>query len=271
MPSFQSISRRPSTAVILAAGRGGRRLPITRVIDKAMLPIGNRPVVDYVVEQCAEAGIERIVFVISTRDSLLKKYYSNQIDIAEEYPWLQLKGKITCDYVVQLVSDTSYGTAAALESVENVIAEECFIVVPADGFIDGSEASVMSKMIDAYVNDDGLDGVLAGLTMPANEAIVHSTIGHSGDGKLTLLNEKPTNLDQSKSYPVNLSYYLLPRGIFDDIRELHPAGGEYRLTDAVNKLAERTRIDVVPVEGNYLDAGQLMAWVSANQHITSTK
>jgi UTP--glucose-1-phosphate uridylyltransferase len=64
-------------AVIAVAGFGARRLPITRSIEKCMLPIGNRPVIDYVVQSCIDSGIQEIAFVVSPNSSQLQEYYSD--------------------------------------------------------------------------------------------------------------------------------------------------------------------------------------------------
>jgi UTP--glucose-1-phosphate uridylyltransferase len=255
----------PKVAVILAAGKGSRRLPVTRAVDKAMLPIANRPVVDYVVEQAACAGVERIIFVISDPGSLIKKYYETAIDTKREYPWLDLDTMIHCEYVIQ-PADDMYGTAVALACVRNEIADEdSFIVVPADGFIYTETASVLKDVVSAYVQDNDASAALAGLKTNADEASLYSTIDYSQDtNALKGLNEKPTNLDPTKTYLSNVSYYVLPPTIFDYISGLAPVRGEYLLTDAVTEFAQAQKVAVLPVEGRYLDSGQLKVWVESN-------
>src|SRR5687767_1023195 len=75
-------------AIIPVAGYGTRRLPITKAVEKCMLPVGNRPIVDYVVEDCLKAGITDIIFVVSEQFEQLQNYYGNN-ELLEEY----LKGK----------------------------------------------------------------------------------------------------------------------------------------------------------------------------------
>lgn len=252
-----------STAVLLAAGRGSRRFPITKVIDKAMLPIGNRPVIDYAVEQCVEAGISRIVFVISTDDSLIKKYYGTELVIEEEYPWMNTTGVVKCEYITQVVDENRYGTGAAVEIVKDAVGDTPFIAIAADGFIYGAKDSIIKEMIDLYDAGD-ISTVITGLLVTADDAKAYATIDYLEDGKLARLNEKPTDLEDGKSYPCNVSYYLFSNDIFTHIEALEPVKGEYLITDAVNALAAEKKVGVLPVEGHYMDSGQLTAWVHAN-------
>ena len=256
-----------STAVLLAAGRGSRRFPITKVIDKAMMPIGNRPVIDYVVEQCVEAGIKKLVFVVSTDDSLIKKYYGEAVVIEEEYPWLGKTGSVSCVYVTQVVDESHYGTGAAVEAVKDAVGDGAFITLAADGFIYGAKDSIIKEMINLYSDNDDISTVITGLMVTADDAKSYATIDYAGDEKLARLNEKPTDLEDGKSYPCNVSYYLFSQDIFARIEALEPVKGEYLITDAINALAIENKVGVIPVEGHYMDSGQLTAWVHANHMI----
>lgn len=251
-----------TTAIILAAGRGSRRLPITRTVDKAMLPMGNRPTVDYVVEECVKAGVRRLVFVVSSQDTLIKKYYGDSFMLEHEYAWLQLSEEVLCEYIVQ-DDALGYGTAAALKAVEKYVDDEQFIVMPADGFI-YSDFPVMSQLVESYKSDSRSYGVLAGLLVSASDASLYSTISYDHHKNLTNLVEKPQNLDGAKNYSANVSYYILHRSIFDVLRTTHEVNGEFYLTDAIVALAKNAPVKVVPIEGTYLDSGQLRAWVNAN-------
>ncbi len=254
----------PKAAVILAAGKGTRRLPVTRAIDKAMLPIGNRPVVDYVVEQAVVAGITRLVFVISEPDSLIKKYYTGSFSTVQEYPWLNIDKVVACEYIIQ-PSNGRYGTAAALDCAKDAVKKEnSFIMVPADGFIYSNPPDAMKSIVEEYVQDKDAVAVLGGLKTTSAEASLYSTIDYREDGSLMRLNEKPKDLDPTQEYLSNVSYYVFEPAIFDYISHLTPVNGEYLLTDTVSELAISHNVSVVPVEGKYLDSGQLEAWVQSN-------
>src|SRR6476659_3713685 len=78
-------------AIIAVAGYGTRRLPITKTLEKCMLPVGNRPVVDYLVQDCIEAGITDIIFVVNERHEQIKHYYTGRNESLEAY--LEKNGK----------------------------------------------------------------------------------------------------------------------------------------------------------------------------------
>lgn len=257
----------PKTAVILAAGRGSRRLPITRVIDKAMLPLGNRPTIDYVVEQIVSVGITKIIFIVTNSNSLIKEFYGQTINSKDHYPWLKIDSLVSCEYLLQPINDEYYGTAAALNSTSNHINHnECFLVLPADGFIYNG-GPILDKLIKSYLNSSKSHSALVGLSCNSDEIQHYSSISASKDNLLISLIEKPTKIDKSKRYLANISYYIFEWPIFEYIEQTQPVSNEYRLTDTLNILAKDTNILVLPADGEYLDSGQLKTWQKANDII----
>ncbi len=132
------------TAVVLAAGFGTRRLPITKAIEKSMLPIGNRPLIDYLVADLAAAGIERIIFVVGEQSNQLRTYYGHNEKL-EKY--LSERGQaqlleevqgtnrgIQYEYVVQPM-DGKYGSAVPLSLALPLVRDEPgYIVTSGDDF-----------------------------------------------------------------------------------------------------------------------------------------
>jgi len=253
------------TALILTAGNGTRRLPITRVIDKVMLPIGNRPAVDYVVEQCAAAGIRRIVFVVQRQGSQISQYYGKAIDISQEYPWLNMEGQIAISYVVHDQAKLGYGTAPAVLCARQLLADtEQFIVVAGDGFLHGSAQNPLSMLI-AGCND--VDSALLGLQIPAEEASNFGILAVDKDHQLVNLSERPAELPAGWQPLANISYYAFSQAIFPELEAVKSVGGEYRLTDAILSLSGQSPVRVVPIEGEFLDSGLAHKWVAANQRV----
>src|SRR6266496_2165272 len=255
------------TAVILAGGKGSRRLPIARVIDKAMLPLRNRPAIDYVVEQCAAAGVDRIVCVINGHDSLIKEYYQGRIDIAEFYPWLHRTGHIAMDYVLGNQRLYGYGTAAGLATVESVVSDDHFIVTVADGFIYAPDRILYQGLLEAYTATKDAGGALAGLAMPPTEVMKYSLVTEDADHHLVQLYEKLTYPPDQERYLGNVSCYVLSRHIFTYLRNLPVHDDEIFLTDAVVELARHYPVAVVAVDGEYLDSGSVESWVQANSYL----
>jgi UTP--glucose-1-phosphate uridylyltransferase len=147
------------TAVILTAGSGTRRLPITRVVEKVMLPVGNRPTVDYAVEQCVAAGLSRIVFVVTSEGSQVRQYYGGSIDVMAEYPWLDQTGMVEVMYVTQR-PEYGYGSGSGLRSAREVLtAGSRFVVIAGDAFL----ACTTNPVATLLAGCAGSPGALIGL------------------------------------------------------------------------------------------------------------
>lgn len=255
------------TAVILAAGKGNRRLPITRAIEKAMIPIGNRPTIDYIVEQCCGAGIKRIIFIVNSHDSQIKKYYGASINSVAEYPHLAVENHMTCEYVVQ--GSDSYGTAAALLAAEPLL-ERCeqFAVLVADSFIHAPSANPVRTMVTA-LQSSACSGVVAGLLLPGDQAKKYGIIKATKRGKLVSLVEKPDNLKDDGVYVTYLTYTILSPPIFAAIASTPLSDtGELYLPWAINTYARTNHVQVQPTTGRYIDSGELKAWLAAQDIVT---
>lgn len=254
------------TAVILAAGQGTRRMPITRVVDKVMLPIGNRPTVDYIVEQCAQADIERVVFVISPNQTLLRKYYGNRLDIAQEYPWLGKNTSLHIEYAVQDPAEYGYGTAAAVMSARKQLGGNVqFLAIAGDAFFYSPEINPLSLLLQAQ--QDGVEAALLGLEVPMAETKQFGIVTADNQDQLVGLVEKPASLPNGTLPLANISYYALSSSIFPAIEAIERTNGEFYITDALLEVATQAQVRVVPTQGQYLDSGQLEKWVAANQLI----
>lgn len=242
------------TAVIMAAGRGSRRAPITRAIDKAMIPIGNRPTIDYVVEQCAYAGVRSIIVTVNDHDTTIKRYYQDEVDIAEEYPWLNLSGKMTFTYVTQDGID-AYGTGAAMLAVEPHVRGR-FFVLASDAFFD--DIASVKNMID---KGRGGPSVL-GLMVRGHEARNYGVIEQDEKGYLRRLREKPDDLRTDIKHPCYMSYALLDDTIFETLHATELENNELYLTTAIQDWDKP--VAVVPTDAAYMDNGRLQPWIQAN-------
>ena len=257
------------TAVIMAGGAGSRRYPITKFIDKAMLPIGNRPTIDYVIEECVSSHITNLVIVIASDDSLIRKYYGDGFQVEQMYPGLGIYGRICCQYVVQDIERYGYGTAPALACVQSLVGDEHFVVLPADGFIYAPEQPALRQLIEAYNNSTAYTGgLLAGLVMKPADIKQFSLIEIDQDANLTALIEKPTSVDESiNPLMANVSYYVLSKAIFEKLDQIPSHGNEKYLTDAVVALSASDSVKVIAVDGEYMDSGRVESWIAANRLI----
>jgi len=255
-----------NTAVILTAGRGTRRMPITRVIEKVMLPIGNRPTVDYIVEQCAQAGLSRIVFVISPEQNQLQRYYGDHVEVAKEYPWLGKDTTLTIEYVVQDTTKLGYGTGSAVMSVrEHLQGTEHFLVVAGDAFFYGPDTNPLGMLVETCAN--GAKAALLGLEVSHDDIKHLGSLSVNDKRELTAIVEKPTSLPEDVTPLANISYYAFDQDIFPAIEAIELTNNEYYITDALLRVAEQSPVPVVAAKGLYLDSGNLEKWVAANQFV----
>ncbi|HEX3082239.1 MAG TPA: sugar phosphate nucleotidyltransferase, partial [Candidatus Saccharimonadia bacterium] len=212
---------KPTTAVILTAGIGTRMLPVTSAVQKELMPIGNRPVIDYVVSDLVAAGIERVIFVIRPGQTGLKTYYEGNPELEAT---LQRLGKTEAleqlDAIhhqakfefVEQPAVLGYGTAPALEAALPLLdPKEPVIVSASDDFVwhaDGT--SEMVAFVQSYL-ESGAEGAIMTQELPA-ERIQHygalATREAGGRQYLTDIVEKPA-LGTAPSNLSNISKYIL--------------------------------------------------------------
>lgn len=262
-------------AIIPVAGWGTRRLPITKAIDKCMLPVGNRPIVDYVVRDCIKAGITDIYFVINKGSTQLQQYYSDNpalnqfLEYNRKQDLIELARppqSVTFHYVEQDSND-KYGTAIPVSLVFPQLQKgESVVVMGGDDFVynaDGS--SELTRLISA--TPEGGNAMLSAPVDP-QEASRYGVIDFNEDtGVFAGIVEKPP-IGQAPSNQINISKYVLN---YDILRRIHgyaqlDVSGEYYVTAVISQAAvEGTPFTVVPAVGQYLDCGNVHGWLQANQ------
>lgn len=262
-------------AIIAVAGYGTRRLPITKSIEKCMLPVGNRPIVDYLVEDCINNGLTDIIFVVGEQHEQIKNYYSDSNEQLEIY--LETRGKnddlaalqsigrgATFRYVVQR-QDHPYGTATAIALCADLIADdERVVFLAGDDFVyNPSGESGVTQLINGV--GDNPSGLLAA-------EIAHEDVNKYGviemqDGAFLRIVEKPS-VDDAPSNLINISKYVFDKDVVNHAVTVlqHPAAnGECQITDALNMyVADGKKALVVRATGEYLDGGSPKGWLHAN-------
>jgi UTP--glucose-1-phosphate uridylyltransferase len=266
-------------AIISVAGWGTRRLPITKAIDKCMLPVGNRPIVDYVVRDCIKAGITEIFFVVNQGSTQLQQYYS---DNARLNQFLEYSGQqdlielartphnITFHYIEQ-DSNQKYGTAVPVALVfPHLKKGESVAVLGGDDFIyNADNSSELARLIQA--TPEGENGLLT-TTVAPEEVSRYGVIDFDEDtGLFAGIVEKPP-VEQAPSNQINLGKYILN---YDLLRRTYEycqlnLSGEYYLIGVITQAAiEKAPVTVVPVVGEYLDCGNVHGWLRANEVIVN--
>lgn len=276
------------TAVILTAGWGTRRLPITKTIEKNMLPVGNRPLIDFAVQDALSVGIEEIYIVVSSAErSQIRDYYSQNLELEQ---FLRAHGKAEMLPLVKTLPDGvrlhfveqgypgRYGAAIALVSaIEAGELTGPLWVCMGDNFIwnpGGKTASqTMVEAIAAAQAETGREDVSAmlGVEVPREEVSRYGVLSVDAVGNLTGIVEKPS-VEAAPSNLISPGYYVFsPRLVQLTLDYVHqndftPGEREYLVPDPIAEyLAEGGLVRTVPAEGTYLDGGTLEGWLHANQ------
>lgn len=266
-------------ALITSAGFGTRFLPISKTIQKEMLPVLTRPIIDYIVSDCVKAGIEEIIIVVKEGENRLVEHFYKEYRSLKQHLMqmgklekhqdkLQEYDNVKFTFVTQTIAD-KYGTAIpvklAKKHLEN---EEAFLVFMGDDFIfnqnDKSEAKAMMEMFEK----SGSKGLVTCITKPDEELHrygVAEVLKENGFTYLKNLVEKPEP-GTAPSNLTNISKYILTPGIFEIIENQKPneSNGEYYITDSVTQLAKTEEVCIYTPTGRYLDGGNLINWLKAN-------
>jgi UTP--glucose-1-phosphate uridylyltransferase len=264
-----------STAIIPVAGFGTRRLPITKAVEKCMLPIGNRPVIDYVVEDCLRAGVRDIWFVVGENSRQLREYYGHNPKLENalksknktaEFELIQPPTGARFHYVKQPASG-KYGTTIPVALALDLIGtDQPLAILMGDDFIyrpdDGSTISDLAKDLK-----DG-EAAMLGVKVDPSEVENYGVIQTNASGHFQKIIEKPKPAD-APSNLINVSKYIAPPELLKLIvkhsQSKIPAGQEYQITDPINEfVAAGGVMKVVPNRGDYLDGGNLAGWICAN-------
>ncbi len=270
-------------AVITAAGYGTRFFPVTKTIQKEMISILNRPLVDYVVEDCLKAGIEEIIFVVKETDTQIRHFYSESQEIKaylermnklDKYPELEkLHTKAKYTFVIQRPSDP-YGTATPLKLVkEHVYDEEAFLMFMGDDFIynrdDSSEAEKMIKHFEIS------KAKALATFVPRPDELLHkygiARVRKDADYEYLIdIVEKPEP-GTAPSNLSNISKYIFTSEIFEVLenQQLNLEHNELFITDTVTAFAQNNPVVAYATQGEFIDSGFVEGWLKANLLIAS--
>ncbi len=267
-------------AIIPVAGWGTRRLPITKVIEKSMLPVGNRPLVDYSVQELIAAGVTDIYMVISNVEPCqVREFYQDNVALNE---YLIERGKtdrlelaktlpdnVQIHYLAQDPS-AKYGTAVPVAMVAKEFEiDEPVLVFMGDDFIwnPGGESSAQSLL---KTLQSETDSAILGVEV-AREEVDKYGVFSVKDGLLTEVVEKPS-VEEAPSNLINVSKYIISPELLREIVEyvethdFGPKDQEYVITDPIDNYIKRGGVmRVATTDGEYLDGGSLEGWVHANQ------
>ncbi|MBX3679016.1 UTP--glucose-1-phosphate uridylyltransferase GalU [Cognatazoarcus halotolerans] len=266
--------KKVTKAVFPVAGMGSRFLPATKASPKEMMPIVDKPLIQYAVEEAVAAGVTDLVFITGRSKRAIEDHFDKAYELETE---LEARGKHA---LLQIVRDTvpsgvnciyirqseALGLGHAVLCAASVIGDDPFAVLLADDLLDGEGAgSVMKQMVDVY--NYNRCSVLGVMEVPREETrqygIVSSERNEGDVRRVTAIVEKPDPAAAPSTLAV-VGRYILTGRIFDHLRNLKPgAGGELQLTDAIASLLQEEAVLSYQFKGTRYDCGSKLGYLKA--------
>ena len=260
-------------AVFPVAGFGTRFLPATKAMPKELLPIVDKPLIQYAAEEAIAAGIDTLIFVTGRNKRAIEDHFDANNELETN---LRAKGKdaqadmvrniipagVECIFVRQA---EQLGLGHAVLCAERAVGIDPFAVLLADDFITDYEPGVTADLVNAFAKTgksqlsvmevDGPDISKYGVVVPNG-----SGVGIAGLMEKPDANEAPSNL-------ASIGRYILMPDIFDTLRGLSVgSGGEIQLADAININAQQGSVEIVHLKGQRFDCGSVDGFMRASHH-----
>jgi len=264
-------------AVFPAAGWGTRFLPATKAQPKEMLPLVDKPVIQYAVEEAVAAGIEQVIIVTSSQKRAIEDHFDLNFELEH---MLEEKGDIERLRQVRHITDLAQvayvrqkeqlGLGHAVLMAKDLIGHEPFAVILPDDVVIGDRPCI-GQLIHAYHQHHG--SVVAVMEVPEDETqrfgvIGGERVGGDADGDRTYQVSQLVEKPEPGTAPSNLAVigrYVLTPKIFDKLEQTkRGAGGEIQLTDAIHALMDEQSVFGYAFEGRRFDAGTTMGWLQAS-------
>ena len=261
------------TVVFPVAGRGTRFLPATKASPKEMLPIVDKPLIQYAVDEALSAGAETLVFITGSSKRAIEDHFDTDAELESV---LQAQGKedllatlhgilpswATCVYIRQ---SAPLGLGHAVLCARPVVGDAPFMVHLADDLIDAS-VPCLRQMVDVFAAQGG--SVLGVQPVPPQDTDKYGIVSLERQlgpriGKLSNIVEKPKPAEAPSNLAV-VGRYLLTGDIFNDLAKIgRGAGGEIQLTDGIASLMQREPVYSFEFEGKRYDCGSKLGYLQA--------
>ena len=272
MPASSPDSRRVTKAVIPAAGLGTRFLPVTKAVPKEMLPVVDRPSIQYVVEEAVAAGLTDVLVVTGRGKDAIEDHFDRAPELEE---LLEAQGKLDVLAEVRAATEladihyvrqhTARGLGHAIGVARDHVGREPFVVILGDDIM-VDDAALLRRMLEVHEREGG--AVLALLEVPLEQVSAYGSVAAVAVGddvfRVHGIVEKP-HPDEAPSNLAVIGRYVFPPSIFDAIDRTPPGiNDEIQITDAIGVLlADEPVHGVRFTEGRY-DIGQKLDFLRAN-------
>ncbi len=258
-------------AIIPAAGLGTRFLPATKATPKEMIPIVDKPTIQYIVEEAAAAGIEDILIISGRNKRAIEDHFDKSYELEEELRRKSKHEMLSCVEDISNIANIHYirqkeakGLGHAIYCAKSFIGDEPFAVLLGDDIVD-SKTPCIKQLMDVY--NEYRTTILGVQKVPLPDVSKYGIIaGNQIDEKVYKVKglvEKP-EVDQTPSNVAILGRYIISPRIFEFLEKATPGkGGEIWLTDALQKLMECEAMYAYDFEGDRFDVGDRIGFLKA--------
>ena len=265
-------------AIIPLAGLGTRLLPLTSVLPKELLPINGKPGIEYILDECIEAGVSEIIFIISKKKKMIKKYFYNDAFFNKIIKRKKNDARLKLEYskimkyrkkIKFVYQDSPKGTGDAILKCEKLIKSNFFLMLLPDDLIIKKNCSYSMLKIHKKYNSS----VIASKKVPYKEVSRWGIfkIKNLSNNKFDIKDviEKPSIKLAPSNYAI-IGRYILPKKIFKILKNQKPGqNGEIHITDAIKKLIQQNNKFIGHIfAGNYLDCGTMKGYINSSLKIS---
>lgn len=257
-------------AVIAAAGHGTRFLPATKVQPKEILPLVDKPIIQYLVEEAVDSGIDEIIIVTRAGGTAVEDHFDSNFELEhalqqdnkterlEKVKRLQTMANFA---FVRQHRDLPYGNATPLLAAQHLIQDEPFVYMFGDDLVQ-SEVPATKQMITTFEQEDPA-AILAVQQVPWEEVERYATIAFKQGRQVEEIKEKLPP-EEAFSNEVQFGRFVLTDQVIETAREM-PLGREEELwlTDAINKVAQQEKVLATSIDGEWLTTGDPLRYMKA--------
>ena len=254
-------------AIIPLAGLGTRMLPLTKALPKELWPLGSKSILEHILDECFNAGVKEVIFVISKKKNVIKKYFfknkslenaiKNKPDILKKLIYLNRISK-RIKFVYQ---DKPRGLGHAVMCAKKYIKSKYFLLLLPDDIIKGKNCS--KELI--LINKKNQSSVLALKQVSKKEVKRYGIAGFSNKKKFKInkMIEKPSITNAPSRYAI-IGRYLLNKSIFKFLKKQKKGKlGEIQITDAMNAMLSKESFYGCEFKGKYLDCGTINGYIKS--------
>ena len=266
------MKKRVRKAIIPAAGLGTRFLPATKAQPKEMLPIVDKPTLQYIIEECVESGIEEIIIITGRNKKSIEDHFDKSVELELELARTGKDDLLTMVHNISNMANIYYirqkepkGLGHAIYCARAFIGNEPFAVLLGDDVVYSDDKPCIKQLIDCF--DKYNKTILGVQKVPANEVFKYGIIsGKKIDKEVYMVNdmvEKP-DINRSPSNMAILGRYIITPEIFNILQNTKPGkGGEIQLTDALSILREKEGLYAYNFIGKRYDIGDKLGFLQA--------